>query len=430
MSNKQKNKVPDEYEKHVAESGGELTVAKFGKYENLIARILCVFAAVALWFYVVSADTTAKEKNFSGIPVKIRGIETVSSEQGLTVISGYGCTVDLTLAGPKTDIDRLAADDIDVYVDGSSITGAGEYTLEIIPSLPNGVSVVSQSVNYVSLYLDKSMTVTVPVKVNPVFTIESTYTLGTPEPSLETVNVTGPAEELEKLSHAAVSLDLGRVTKTLTASGTLTLVDQNGGTVSNPFVKLQNTEITVRFPVYTYKDIPLTVEYKYGYYNDSNVTVSIKPASIRIKGEPDALEDYDHLLVLQLDEKKITGDTSLSAKIVLPDDVTNVSGIETANVQVTHKNTETREIVVTNLSVLNPNGLNYKLESGSLNVKFRGARSLLSLLSSNNITATLDLGYLNKASGTVSVPVTVQVTSALEGSVYEIGAYKLDVTIS
>ena len=46
-----------------------------------------------------------------------------------------------------------------------------------------------------------------------------------------------------------------------------------------------------------------------------------------------------------------------------------------------------------------------------------------------NKSLTLDLGYLNKTSGTVSVPVTVNVQSTLSGKVYEIGDYSMNVTI-
>jgi hypothetical protein len=106
-----------------------------------------------------------------------------------------------------------------------------------------------------------------------------------------------------------------------------------------------------------------------------------------------------------------------------------MSGIRTADVAISHKNTETREIVVPSLTVVNPNNLSYSMESDSINVTFRGPRSLVTLLNKNNVTATVDLGYLNNATGTVYVPVTISVASVLVGSVYEIGEYKMDVTI-
>ncbi len=418
----------DEYERHVAENSGDYQV-KSGKYEHIIAKVLCVLAAVVLWFYVVGTDSSTDETTISGVAIEVRGIELIQEVQGLSVISGYDCVVDVTVRGAKSSIKHLDVEDIKAYVEAVDITEAGEYALEVHTTLPSGVTLAGQSANFINIYVDKRTTVSIPVKVEPSFTIESTYTLGTPEPSIEMVNVSGPAEELEKISSAVVSLDLGRVTKTMTATGKLELVDESGARITNPYVKMQTSEVSVRIPVYTYKDIPLTVDYKYGYYNDSNVNIKITPASIRIKGDPDELEKIENRAVLQLDEKKITGDSTLSATIMLPDGIENVSQSRTAEVAITHKNTETRSIVVSNISVVNPNGLRYSLEADYITVQFRGPLSLVSLLNRNNVTATIDLGYLNNASGTVSVPVSISVTSVLSGSVWEIGEYKMNVTI-
>ncbi len=427
-SMKNRTDASGEYERHVAENSGDYQV-KMNKQHNLIAKIMCVLAAVILWFYVVGTDTNIDEMVVSDVAVAIRGLDRIEETLGLSVISGYDCMVDVTLKGSKSALNRVDVESVAAYVDASTITEAGEYTLEVYTTLPNGVTLGGQSVNYISIYVDQRTTISVPVVVEPSFTIESAYTLGTPEPSIERINVSGPAEELAKIAGAKVSLDLGRVTKTLTATGKPVLVDQNGAPITNPYVRMQNSEISVRIPVYTYKEIALIADYKYGYYNDSNVTVKITPASITVKGDPDDLEKLDKLVVLQLDEKKIIDDTTLSATIMLPEDVENIGNIRTADVSITHKNTETREIVVSNITVSNPNGLYYTLESEYLNVTFRGPRSLVSLLNRSNVTASIDLGYLNNAFGTVSVPVTISVADVLSGSVYEIGEYKMNVSI-
>ena len=425
----QNNQNPNnEYEKHVAENSGDYRV-KARKYENLIAKILCVLAAIVLWFYVVITDTTIDEKIFSGITVGIRNFDQVEAELGLSVITGYDLTVDVTVKGSKNDINRLNIDDIAAYVDAKDISGAGEYMLPIKFNLPGGYSISGQSANYITVYVDKRTTISVPIEVVATKTIENSYTMGEPELSMDSVTVSGPAEELAKVDHAVVTLDLGRVTKTMTASGKLVLVDKNNSEITNPYVKLQTSEVTVKFPVYIYKDVPLTVEYKYGYYNNSNVTITIEPASIRVKGDPDVLESMDSIMVQQIDEKKITSDTTLTTTIMLPDDVENVSGVKTASITITHKGTDTRTVVISNLTVINPNSLNYELQSNEINVVFRGKKDFLNMLNSNNVMARIDLGYLNNTAGTVSVPVNISVVTALAGSVYEIGEYKIDVTI-
>lgn len=402
---------------------------KESRNEKLIAKILCVLAAVILWFYVVMTDTTTDEKVFSGISVDIRGRDRIEDTLGLTIISGYDLTVDVTVKGPRADINRLTVDDVKAYIDMKTVDGAGEYTLPIRTSLPNGITAGALSANYMTVYVDKRTTISVPVKIVTSQVIEADFTMGTPEPSIETVNVSGPEEVLRTIDHAEASFDLGRVSKTLISTGKLTLVDANGNEINDPYVRLQTSEVTVRFPVYIYRDFDLKVDTKYGYYDSTNSRITISPASIQVRGDPDVISSMDSVSLGQIDEKKITGDETKTMAIMLPDGVENLSGTTTATVTITQIGTTTKKLNVTDINVVNPNGLEYTLERNSLTVTFRGTKTMLDMLSSRNVSLTLDLGYLNKTSGTVSVPVTVNVQSTLSGKVYEIGDYSMNVTI-
>lgn len=402
---------------------------KESRNEKLIAKILCVLAAIILWFYVVMTDTTTDEKVFSGISVDIRGRDRIEDTLGLTIISGYDLTVDVTVKGPRADINRLTVDDVKAYIDMKTVDGAGEYTLPIRTSLPNGITAGSLSANYMTVYVDKRTTISVPIKIVTSQVIEADFTMGTPEPSIETVNVSGPEEVLRTIDHAEASFDLGRVSKTLISTGKLTLVDANGNEINDPYVRLQTSEVTVRFPVYIYRDFDLKVDTKYGYYDSTNSRITISPASIQVRGDPDVISSMDSVSLGQIDEKKITGDETKTMAIMLPDGVENLSGTTTATVTITQIGTTTKKLNVTDINVVNPNGLEYTLERNSLTVTFRGTKTMLDMLSSRNVSLTLDLGYLNKTSGTVSVPVTVNVQSTLSGKVYEIGDYSMNVTI-
>lgn len=402
---------------------------KESRNEKLIAKILCVLAAIILWFYVVMTDTTTDEKVFSGISVDIRGRDRIEDTLGLTIISSYDLTVDVTVKGPRADINRLTVDDVKAYIDMKTVDGAGEYTLPIRTSLPNGITAGALSANYMTVYVDKRTTISVPVKIVTSQVIEADFTMGTPEPSIETVNVSGPEEVLRTIDHAEASFDLGRVSKTLISTGKLTLVDANGNEINDPYVRLQTSEVTVRFPVYIYRDFDLKVDTKYGYYDSTNSRITISPASIQVRGDPDVISSMDSVSLGQIDEKKITGDETKTMAIMLPDGVENLSGTTTATVTITQIGTTTKKLNVTDINVVNPNGLEYTLERNSLTVTFRGTKTMLDMLSSRNVSLTLDLGYLNKTSGTVSVPVTVNVQSTLSGKVYEIGDYSMNVTI-
>ncbi len=416
-----------EANKQSAENVGGDYRTKAGRFENIAAKVLCVLAAVVLWFYVVGTNTTIEEKVLENVEVVVRGAETLESNLGLSVISGYDYTVNLTLQGARSDVDRISADDVTAYVDVSEITESGEHTLNIMVDTPKGVNVIGRSVNIIRVYADKSISVSVPVQVETRYSIESTYSMGTPEPSFKTVIVTGPESELNKIDHANVLLELGRIERTMTSTGILELIGKDGAVINNPYVKLQKNEVLVLIPVYTFKEVPIKIDYVHGYYNDSNVDVTVSPSSVRIKGDPDRLAGINEIPI-QIDEKTIEGDTVMNMSVPMPKNVENVSGNNSVTISITHKNTETREVVITNFVRLNPNGIEYSHDSG-ISVTFRGTKTSLALLTSNNVTAQIDLGACPSTPGVYEVPVSITVTKALADSVYEVGEYTVDVTV-
>lgn len=417
----------DEYEQHVAESGGDYRV-NTSKYQNAVAKVLCVLAAIILWFYVVGTNTAIEERVFSGVPVAIESLEVMEAELGMSVISGYDYTVDLTLQGPKSELDRLSVEDIAVYADVSGITSSGEQSLEIKTALPNGISVVKQSASLIRVYIDKSISISVPLKVEPHYSIESAFELGVPVPSTDTVKVTGPAAELEKVAYARLSIDLGRISKSITATGKPVLVDANGEEIESAYVKLQTGEVSVQVPVYTYKDVYLSASYKYGFYNSSNVAVKFTPETVRLKGDPDILATVDTVSIL-IDEKSVLADGVLNLDIPKLNGVENAGGITSVSASVVHRNTDVRTMKVDNIVVVNPDNLEYILESSSVEVTFRGTKQRLALLNQNNVTATLDLGDIPDVPGLQMVPVKISITNALSSNVYEIGTYEMSVYI-
>jgi YbbR domain-containing protein len=296
-------------------------------------------------------------------------------------------------------------------------------------SAPSGVTFKELSANYVNVYVDKRTQKGVEIRVNPTYRIESGYTLGTPFTNIEAVTVSGPADVLEQITHAQVSVDVGNLVKSVTKTGSIVLY--SGSTlVTNPYVKVSETDVTVTVPVYAEKDVPLSVAFKYGYFNEKNSIVTIEPSSVRIKGDPTELDKISTIELMTLDEKKLTGTTSINmAMVKLPDTVENLDRTDSAVITVTHLNTATRVVNVRNISVKNPNGLEYTTETEDVNITLRGSSGSLSLVSESNISLEVDLSYYKKGAKRISVPVKVILPESLQPNVYELGEYTIDYDI-
>lgn len=405
---------------------GNLTF-KRSKTEKILSFIACFLFAFFIWYNAADHDTALSDESFSSIPVEI------VNESGFSVLSGSGVTVDVTVAGKRSVLRKLTGKDIRVFIDMSGVTSAGKYKFDLQYELPNGVTLSKASTDSISVYCDNTATVTVPVRVaQPAnYQIDHNYEMGTADikTDVSEVIVTGPESVVTTIEAALLRVDLGNrvVDSTFTYSGSIVLVDANGNEITNSYVRTNVSGVTADIPVYKYRDVPITVKYRYGYFNSENVTVTAEPSSVRIKGEADVVDSVT--LEFEIDEKKVNSDTSYTMSISLPDGVKNVDSVKSAAVSVRLNGISSKTVSVYNISVINPDGLTYEPITGPINIQVRGDSTLLGRLSSMNVTAVVDLSFSGEVSGAVMVPVTFVFSAPFEGKVYEVGTYSVSVRI-
>lgn len=405
---------------------GNLSVNRT-RTEKIFAFIACFIAAFFIWYYAADHDTAIFDESFSSVPVEI------VNDSGFSVLSGNGVTVDVTVSGKRNVLKKLTKQDIRAFIDMSSVTAAGRYKFDLQYELPNGVTLAKSSSDSISVYCDNTSTVTVPVRVaQPAnYQIDHNYEMGTADITTDVteVIVTGPESVVTTIEAALLRVDLGNrvVDSTFTYSGSIVLVNEKGEEITNSYVKTNVSGVTADIPVYKYRDVPITVKYRYGYFNSENVAVKAEPSTVRVKGEADAVDSVT--LEFELDEKKINADTSYTMSISLPDGVKNVDSVKTAVVSVELKGISSKTVSVYNISVTNPDGLTYEPVTGPINIIVRGDSVLLGRLSSMNVTAVVDLSFSGEVSGAVMVPVTFVFSAPFEGKVYEVGSYSVSVRI-
>ncbi len=401
-------------------------------YGDWFAKISCFLIAFVIWLYVMQVDSPDHEETFYSVDVVLTNTAVLEGTGGLSVYSGYGATVDITVVGKKSTINKLTGEDLHVTADVSAITEAGMHSVPVHVELPSGLSLGSVSQGFIQVYADEksSRVVDVRTKITS-FTMEHQLQMGEPSPAYDTVVVTGPRNALNDIAYAQVTLSLGNVASSITASGALVLVDENGMEISNPYLRLARTEVKVDIPVYTTKVLPLAVEYKYGYFNDSNVRVTLNPASLSLRGDPSVLDRMEEIVVDMLDEKQISGDITQMVALSLPSGVTAIDGTENVVVTVNHVGTHTRQFTITDIDVTGAVGVDFEILTTSLNVMIRGTLQQLAQLKTSDLTAIVDLsGYTAGSSGIITEKAVILIDAVNAGNVYEIGDYSVRVKLN
>lgn len=400
------------------------------KNHHIAAKLVCFLLALILWIYVMDSENPDWEQTFEDVPIALVNTDDIEIDNGLTIYSGYSDTVDITVRGRKNVVSGITADDFTVTADVKAIESVGEYTLPVSVTIGKDADVVSQSVDSVTVLVDKQETRTLDIKTRySDLIIESDYSLGEPDVSVDTITVTGPSRYLSDIDYAEVAIpDLGRVASSLTVYGNVKLIDKDGGVVTNPFVTMTHTEVSVTIPVYAYKEVPLSVRYKYGYFNDENCSVTMSADSVYVKGDAALVSALDTITVTTIDEKKVDDDETISVKLVMPDGIENLSDVEFVDITVSNIGTTTRKMMlpIDYLVVENPNGAVYSIDDNFISVILRGSDAELYELPYLSVTPKLDLSlYDASTSGTVTVPLTIEINS--EYIIYELGEYSIEV---
>ena len=392
------------------------------KIGDVAAIIVCIAAALFLWYYVTDLDVTVYSTTLGGVPVEIR------NESGYSVLSGDDATVDVTVSGKRSAISKIEKGDITAFVTVPADVEPGRVRCTVEYDMPNSVTFSNASTEAVYLYLDNTETVSVPVRVRVTdYQVDDPYVLDLSNITVSpaTVSVTGPASVISTIDRAELVASIGHVTRTVTYNGTVSLLDASGAEVVNAYVRTNVTNATASIPVLVTRQVPVRVRFTQGIFNESNCTVTTNPAYITVKGEAELVGRVS--LVYEIDETTVeNGVTERTVAVSLPSGVTNVDEVETVTITLETTNISSKRISA-ELRVINPDGLSYT-DPGMVLITVRGDGDAVESLQAYEITAEINL--TGRSAGTVDVPVSVSFLDKYAGKVYVVGSYSVSVKIT
>lgn len=433
MSEKKTSRVV----RHAVRDGADS--ASRSRAASVVPKILCVFAAFVLWIYVMQVESPEYEYVISSVPVELENARALQDESGLSVYSGSGNRINVTVAGKKSIVTKLTADDIKATVDLGRIKEAGRHSLDVIFELPDDVTIVSGEPSSITVYVDETDTVSLPisVKFKDASVIVKPYELGKPTTDIDTVTVTGPKLRLNELESAVVSIEMASQKATFTTSAEIVLVDERGNTVDLSYFGMSETMASVTVPIYLEKEYKVEelVKFKYGLVDAELVEITCEPETLTVKGDAAKLErDTLPFETIEIDETLIGSVPYTETRnITLGDGLTLMSDSTQITVSVDYdEKIRTREVTVTDIKVTGNNSdSKCEIQTDSLTVTLRGLAEELDRIKASDITATVELDGLDPASsGNISLPATVKIDAEDASGVFAVGTYPVRIKLT
>lgn len=401
-------------------------------YNNKLLMVFCLIVSVILWAAVkinYSAETT---RTISDVKITVTN-NTEGSE--LVPFIGEEIFAEVVVSGKAYNINTyaLSKDDIVVEASGGYIDSAGfkNLTLTVKASETGDLSdvkITSVSPATISVYYDRKMTETFDVEAritNDIASLaEGEFVVGQPVPSVSTVEVTGPATVLNKMTKVyfdgSVIEDELPLTQAKVIPADISyeleskryakyLVCENINDESNP--------ATVTIPVYVTKDIPTQVKFinQPAYFTENPPKVKITPSQLKVSYNPAESEDYGFLTVGTVDFRDLLNKVnSFSFEI---DEKFNKPGIDTSfgqfKVTVDMSSMSKKNFDITDGKVVLLNqieGFTYSVDTSRSNfdsVVVIGPKSSLDKITSDDIQVEINVSSLSlKSRGTQSIEVS------------------------
>jgi YbbR domain-containing protein len=409
---------------------------------KVVYLLLAVLVACGIWLYVDLSSGQTVTQEYLDIPIEYLYESTLTDRGLMLVEDGTDLTIDLTLKGTRWNICSLDRSQIWVTASLLDVTSAGKqrvnynvsYTNPKFNNNANAIQKERASFGMATVNISELYSRTIDVSCELVGNVAESYSAGQVELSHPEVEVRGLQEDIEPISYAKVTLDIGNsAVETVSRDLELQFYDQNGQLLDKADIHSSVENVKATLPVFVTKELRLVVN-----FTDApgcrarNTEYFIEPQTIAVSGDATMLKNVETLELGKYDLRELgttasENYTTTNYMIILPDGCTNVSGVTRAALRIRFKDMTSATVSTENISWLNlPEGKRVEALTGSLAVKVFGTETDVSALTGEDIAVTVDLDDYSAASGTYTVPAEVTVN---KGDVGISGLYQIQVTI-
>lgn len=303
---------------------------KYTKFHWWLPKVLCLIAASVFWLYVMNEQNPIMTSTYT-VPVEVRNLD--RSLVALNVPKSV--RVDVSMS--RNNLMRLRSDDIHAYVDLQNVTD-GEYpNTRIAVSVPGDGEAVSVTPGYFDLTIDPYAVKSLPITVNFFGNLPSGYKANLKTATPSSLTVAGSSSSVAAVNRAVASVNLTGKTAGFTEFDSISVMDEDGNTVTEIDVMPTQVRVTVDVTEETKTaNVPLTARVKgtpAAGYRAGQPLASPLVATVTAPGSV-----LDHLKSINLGEIDVTGassDVTVQLPVPLPEGATSVPQTASVTVPVT-----------------------------------------------------------------------------------------------
>ena len=298
--------------------------------------VLSVVMAFLAWIFVSLNSNDTKGKTISGIAIDMQQVDESIGKLGLSTISAEQPKVTVRVEGVIYDIGNLTASDVRVYPDISKVTTAGVHTVELKGEVEDGdknISIESISPASIQIKFDSLETVTMDIKarLSGYSAPAKDYLIRDVSVSPSSVELTGPAEDIARISQCVVEKDIDQeLTSSYSETLPIQFLDVDGNELDLKYVVSDVTEARVTIPILKKKVVPVRLDFinvPEG-FPVGQLSFHISNEEIEVAGPAEAIDRYKEIPLGQVDLRTLDIGMTESFAVELPTGFVNTQNIQ------------------------------------------------------------------------------------------------------
>ena len=252
-------------------------ISSFPRPTNWMLKVLSLFFALFLWYFVVGEDKV--DMNVT-IPVEI-----VNLPRDLVVSNQFKKQLEVTVSGQRSLIRGMVDQHISRTIDLSKAapgTVVIQNTLDSI-SLPRGLSILRVQPPTITLLLDRLIQKELPIKTILVGKVRNGFSLNSVTVDPPALEISGPQSILAQEENLTTSpVDITDLDQSAVKQASLALKSEMADIIGEPVVAVRLNIVELKKEVII-SDIAIDLDIDAG--KDSEVIYQLRPSTVKITAE-------------------------------------------------------------------------------------------------------------------------------------------------
>jgi len=375
---------------------------KNGMRKNTTLLAYSIIIAIISWFIISMTRYPSTTQTIQDIPVDIDITDTAAAANGLSVISCNVETVNVRITGNRTQIGNLSGDKFKAKIAAGNVLSTGTKTLsfDIICTDPSvDFKVESTYPETATVVFDKYETREFPVVPEiPNITFAEGKTIDNDQYACdpETVHITGPAAQLDKISEcAAVSMkELQLDSSYSVTNDEIKLYAEDGTTIDQSQFKFDTTSFNLNIPVLTLKTVDLSVRIAGAPSNFKSdfLKFDLSADSITLASKTGQLSEFPNTFEIGTIALNDLDLGFTKTFIIDTQNYKNMSNLESVTVMLDDSNLGRKEFVINDFNITNaPDTYDFSMITQSLEVAVIGPKDVIEEITPGDIVANVNL---------------------------------------